>query len=103
MRHLLGALGVLAASVLLAVSAALNWSFGYSLGSTEFDGMILGAASVAADCFKALMPFFFFAAYRLWSLVIRPPPPLARSQKTELTAANSAVLWQINTRICAPT
>jgi hypothetical protein len=69
MRHLLGALGVLAASVLLAVSAALNWSFGYSLGSTEFDGMILGAASVAADCFKALMPFFFFAAYRnrMWS------------------------------------
>ena len=69
MRHLLGALGVLAAGVLLAVSAALNWSFGYSLGATEFDGMILGAASVAADCFKALMPFFFFAAYRnrMWS------------------------------------
>ncbi len=69
MRHLLGALGVLAAGVLLAVSAALNFSFGYGLGATEFDGMILGAASVAADCFKALMPFFFFAAYRnrMWS------------------------------------
>ena len=69
MRHLLGALGVLAAGVLLAVSAAMNWRFGYSLGANEFDSMILGAASVAADCFKALMPFFFFAAIRnkMWS------------------------------------
>ncbi len=69
MRHLLGVLGVLAAGVLLAVSAAMNWNFGYRLGGNEFDGFILGSASVAADCFKALMPFFFFAAIRnkMWS------------------------------------
>jgi hypothetical protein len=68
-RHALGVLGVLAAGVLLAVSAAMNWSFGYSLGRTEFDGQIYGAASVAADCMKALVPFFFFAAIRnrMWS------------------------------------
>lgn len=69
MRHVLGVLGVLAAAVLLAVSAAMNWRFGYSLGKTEMDGMIYGAASAAADCFKALVPFFFFAAIRnrMWA------------------------------------
>ncbi|OJU26263.1 MAG: hypothetical protein BGN89_05535 [Alphaproteobacteria bacterium 64-6] len=69
MRHALGILGVLAASVLLAVSAAMNWRFGYSLGTTEFDGLIYGAASAAADCLKALIPFFLFAAIRnrMWS------------------------------------
>jgi hypothetical protein len=47
----------------------MNWRFGFSLGRTEFDGMIYGAASVAADCLKALIPFFFFAAIknRMWS------------------------------------
>jgi hypothetical protein len=69
MRHALGVLGVLAAGVLLAVSAAMNWRFGFSLGRTEFDGQIYGAASAAADCMKALVPFFFFAALRtkMWS------------------------------------
>lgn len=69
MRHALGVLGVLAAGVLLAVSAAMNWRFGYSLGKTELDGIILGSASVAADGLKALVPFFLFAALRnrMWS------------------------------------
>ena len=69
MRHALGVLGVLAAGVLLAVSAAINWRFGVSLGRTELDGQIYGAASAAADCMKALVPFFFFAALRnrMWS------------------------------------
>lgn len=69
MRHALGVLGVLAAGVLLAVSAAMNWRFGFSLGKTELDGQIYGAASAAADCLKALVPFFFFAALRnrMWS------------------------------------
>ncbi len=82
MRHVLGILGVLAASVLLAVSAAMNWRFGYSLGMTEFDGQIYGAASAAADCLKALIPFFLFAAIRnrMWS-----------------QAAASAVVWVVVT------
>jgi len=82
MRHVLGVLGVLAAGVLLAVSAAMNWRFGFSLGKTELDGQIYGAASAAADCFKALVPFFFFAALRnrMWS-----------------QAAASAVLWIVVT------
>lgn len=79
-KHVLGALGVIAAGVLLAVSAAMNWRFGFSLGKTEFDGQIYGAASAAADCFKALVPFFFFAAIRnrMWS-----------------QAAASAVVWVV--------
>ena len=82
MKHVLGALGVAAAGVLLAVSAAMNWRFGYSLGKTELDGQIYGAASAAADCFKALVPFFFFAALknRMWS-----------------QAAASAVVWVVVT------
>lgn len=68
MRHALGVLGVLAAAVLLAVSAAMNWRFGYQLGKEEFDGVLYGSASVAADCLKALAPFFIFAAMknRMW-------------------------------------
>ncbi|MFA5901344.1 MAG: hypothetical protein WC829_19755 [Hyphomicrobium sp.] len=82
MRHALGVLGVLAAGVLLAVSAAMNWRFGISLGRTELDGEIYGAASAAADCMKALVPFFFFAAIRnrMWS-----------------QAAASALVWVVVT------
>ncbi len=71
-RHALGVCGILAAGVLLAVSCAMNWRFGFSLGRTEFDGQIYGSASVAADCLKALVPFFFFAAIRnrMWSQAI---------------------------------
>jgi hypothetical protein len=64
MRHALGVLGVLAASVLLLVSAAMNWRFGYSLGHSEVDSQLLGLASAAADGLKALIPFFLFAALR---------------------------------------
>ena len=69
MRHALGVFGVIAASVLLFVSAAMNWRFGYSLGSSELDSTLLGFASAAADGLKALIPFFLFAAIRnrVWS------------------------------------
>jgi len=62
-------LGVIAAGILLVVSAAMNYRFGFSLGKTALDGQIYGMASAAADCFKALIPFFFFAALRnrMWS------------------------------------
>jgi hypothetical protein len=60
----------------------MNYRFGFSLGKTPFDGEIYGAASAAADCFKALVPFFFFAAWRnrMWS-----------------QAAAAAVVWLVVT------
>lgn len=64
MKHALGVFGVIAAAALLAVSAAMNWRFGYSLGKSELDAQLLGAASVAADVLKALIPFFIYAAIR---------------------------------------
>lgn len=64
MRYTLGSFGVLVACVLLLVSAKMNYRFGYSLGKTPEDGEIYAWASVAADVFKALVPFFFFAAWR---------------------------------------
>lgn len=69
MRHIMGALGVAAATVLLAVSAAMNWKFGFNLGKSPFEAHLLGLASAAADCMKALIPFFLFAAIknRVWS------------------------------------
>src|SRR5262245_49136920 len=72
MRHVLGLMGVVAAGILLAVSAAMNYRFGFSLGKTVVDGQIYGLASAAADCFKALVPFFFFAALRnrMWSQAV---------------------------------
>ena len=64
MKYVLSILGVIAAVVLLCVSAAMNWRFGFTLGKTEFDGHIYGAASVAADGMKALAPFFIIWAFR---------------------------------------
>jgi hypothetical protein len=60
----------------------MNWRFGFSLGRSELDGQIYGAASAAADCLKALVPFFFFAAIRnkIWS-----------------QAAASALVWVVVT------
>lgn len=81
-KHFLGVLGVIAAGILLVVSAAMNYRFGFSLGKTAMDGQIYGLASAAADCFKALVPFFLFAAIRnrMWS-----------------QAAAAAVVWTVVT------
>lgn len=64
--------GVGAALALIGVSVAMNWRFGYSLGKTPLDGMIYGTASAAADCLKAVVPFFFFGAIRrrVWSRAV---------------------------------
>lgn len=64
MRHVFAVLGCIAALIMLCVSAAMNWQYGFNLGKTPFDSHILGAASIAADCLKALLPFFIFAAWR---------------------------------------
>lgn len=70
MRHALSAtVGVIAASVLLFVSAAMNWQFGFGLGKSEFERHVLGAGSVGADILKAILPFFIAWALRNRSFV----------------------------------
>ena len=64
MRVLLQTLGAVVALVMLAVSASMNWRFGYQLGTTNSDGQIFGGASVASDCLKALLPFFVAYAWK---------------------------------------
>ena len=64
MRYALGAIGVIGAGVLLLVSAAMNYRFGYGLGKTELESQILGAGSVGADVLKALIPFFVLWAFK---------------------------------------
>jgi len=57
-------IGALAALVLLAVSAAMNYLFLSSLGKTLVEAHVLGAASAAADLLKAVLPFLIFWAWR---------------------------------------
>ncbi|MTD94370.1 hypothetical protein GIW81_08490 [Hyphomicrobium sp. xq] len=64
MRAILSALGIVAAIIMLAVSAAMNYLFLSSLGKTTLEGQVLGAASAAADLLKALLPFFIAWSWR---------------------------------------
>lgn len=72
MRTFICILAVLAALVMCAVSAAMNFLFLASLGKTPLEGHVLGAASAAADVLKALLPFFIawsWQARRLFAAV----------------------------------
>ena len=64
MRYALSTIGVIGAGVLLLVSAAMNYRFGFGLGKTELESQILGAGSVGADVLKALLPFFVLWAFK---------------------------------------
>ncbi|MCF6199170.1 MAG: hypothetical protein L3J67_07200 [Hyphomicrobiaceae bacterium] len=68
MRYALGTVGVIAAGVLLLVSASMNYTFGFGLGKTPLESYILGAGSVGADVLKALIPFLVLYAikHRSW-------------------------------------
>jgi hypothetical protein len=63
-RYTFATLGLIASIIILVVSCTMNFAFGCSLGRTPLDCRIYGAASVAADVFMAISPFFFFAAWR---------------------------------------
>lgn len=58
LRALVSIVGLCAALVMCAVSAAMNYLFLSSLGKSALEGQVLGAASAAADVLKALLPFF---------------------------------------------
>jgi hypothetical protein len=64
MKTILSIIGIAAALVMAAVSAAMNYAFLASLGKTEIEGQMLGGASASADLLKALLPFFIAWAWR---------------------------------------
>lgn len=64
MKTSLSIIGIAAALVMAAVSAAMNFAFLASLGKTEMEGQMLGAASAAADLLKCLLPFFIAWVWR---------------------------------------
>lgn len=82
MRYTMSLFGVAAAIVLLFVSAAMNWRYGFNLGKTELDGHIYGVASAAADGLKALLPFFI-----LWAI----------GQRNIVHALAGIMLWVVCT------
>lgn len=69
MRIVLSSLGVLAALILIVVSGSMNFLFMQSLGKTPAEGMVLGAASAAADLLKCLLPFFIAWAWQARKVV----------------------------------
>ncbi|GBF26617.1 hypothetical protein MnTg02_01658 [bacterium MnTg02] len=72
MRWAILIIGGSAASILLFVSALLNFRFGYGLGATQLDGLIYGSASAAADVLKAALgiAILLAVAQRNWFGVI---------------------------------
>lgn len=64
MKSALTVLGIFAALVMAGVSASMNYVFLASLGKSQLEGQMLGAASAAADLMKCLLPFFIAWAWR---------------------------------------
>jgi len=63
MKQLQIAISLIAGLALLAVSALMNWRFGFSLGTSPFDSHAYGIASLAADLLKVTTPFITLHAF----------------------------------------
>jgi hypothetical protein len=55
-QHFWTTLGVVLTGAMVVLSAFINYSFGYSLGTTEANARIFGAVSVVAVGMMALLP-----------------------------------------------
>lgn len=86
LRRTLCIAGFAASIILLACSGAMNYQYGYTLGTTDLNRSIYGGAAASADVLMALSPFFFFAAWK-------------NSEYTRAAAA--AILWTITTAFAA--
>ena len=64
MRFLVVVVGTGAALTFVVASGLMNWVFMTSLGKSEFEQHILGAVSMAASVFLALLPALLVWAYR---------------------------------------
>lgn len=64
MQIIMRSVGFLVTIGLIGVSVMMNFRFGQSLGRTEWDGLVYGAASACADGFKVILPFAIAMAWR---------------------------------------
>ena len=64
MIRLLSILGVIAALILVAASAFMNFQYVTGWGKDDLNGQIFGAISIALDVTKALLPFFILWAWK---------------------------------------
>jgi hypothetical protein len=63
-RFVVVVIGAGAALTFVAASGLMNWVFMTSLGKSEFERQILGAVSIAASAFLALLPTLLVWAFR---------------------------------------
>lgn len=49
-------IGVVLTGAMVVLSALINYSFGFSLGTTAMNARIFGAVSVVAVCVMAVLP-----------------------------------------------
>lgn len=63
-RVLLKLFGFAFAAALLAISATMNWKFGYGLSTDEVERQLFGLASLAVDGMKAILPLFIIVLWR---------------------------------------
>lgn len=89
MRVLLVGLSVIAAFVLMGVSAHLNYGFMAGFAHTPAAAMALGAAAVAGDILKACLPFFLVLAWRArrWLFLVLGVPAWGLLSAVSLLAA----------------
>ena len=64
MRAVIGVIGLASTLAMLAVSAIMNFRFGYGLATNPADGLLYGALSAGADTLKVVMPFIALWAAR---------------------------------------
>ena len=84
-KRLVGMAGVTASLVMLGVSGALNFRYGYTLGASDVEKVGIGLAAVSADVFMAISLFFCLAAWK---------------KKERGKAMAAGVLWISMTAIC---
>jgi hypothetical protein len=63
-RLLMKFFGFLFAGAILAISATMNWKFGYGLSPDETERQLFGLASLAVDGLKATLPLFIIFLWR---------------------------------------
>lgn len=69
-RWLMKLFGFLFAGAILAISATMNWKFGYGLSPDPMEKQLFGMASLAVDGLKATLPLFIVFLWRARHLLM---------------------------------